>query len=465
MEGFIVTTMLFGIAAVEWFFVATGRECVFQRIKNMGDNMNIPAAFSEYITDLTLKPIPFMECKVPKFQITQEEALSDMELVCYIINTAYSGKEYWEKQDIVFSELYKAIKTEIMKSEFLHIHSFFGLLCGIFNNVHDGHLSLVSPGQHKNFYKTYRAYFADVLLEKHDDVYIVKRSKTDIIKEGDIIENVTNDKIFFPTLSPTGCRHFLLGTRSWTPVETLEVRVNHDLTAVPLHPCKSSKPNNSGIYQLASTEPHTVVKSSRFWEETGDVYEEKVREIEELGKSLRGKPYVIWDIHDNGGGHSSYPEAFIRGLNDNAKWHVDMAFLSSPAIAQAQGKTENLPTERTWTLYEAERQSDTASTYNGNLYVLIGTQVGSSGEAAVSMTANVENCVLIGSNTGGIGTFGDVLSYVLPMSGIIMCLPYKLFLGGPKEGEGYAPDYWVDAEDLLAEMLRWLENSDTYCAL
>ena len=427
--------------------------------------MKIPTTFSDYIINMEPKPVQFMECKAPKQHITQEAAMRDFELACYILDTAYSGKEYWEKQGVLFSELYQTARAEIEKSESLHMYGFFNILCGMFKDIHDGHLSLLAPGWSENFYKTYHAYFADVLLEKRDAAYIVIKSKINEVKVGDAIENISGDVIYFPTLSPTGSEHFLLGTQSWIPIEALEVIVNQSHVIIPLHPCRSSKPNNSGIFELTPTEPHVIVKSSRFYDYDGDVYEVKVREFEELGQSLRDRPCVVWDIHDNGGGNSTYPAAFIRGLNDNAKWHVDTAILSSPAIEQAKGQTENLPAERKWSFYEADRKGDTASTFKGTLYVLIGTQVGSSGEAAVSMATNVENCVLIGSNTGGRGTFGDVLSYELPMSGIIMRLPYKLFLGGPKEGEGYAPHYWVDTDDLLAETLRWLDDPDAYCAM
>jgi len=95
----------------------------------------------------------------------------------------------------------------------------------------------------------------------------------------------------------------------------------------------------------------------------------------------------------------------------------------------------------------------------------VGEKVGSSGEAAVSQAMNIENCILIGSNTGGIGTFGDVLTYELPNSKIIIRLPYKLFLGGPREGEGYTPHFWVDTEELLQEVIKWLENPETYTAI
>ena len=96
---------------------------------------------------------------------------------------------------------------------------------------------------------------------------------------------------------------------------------------------------------------------------------------------------------------------------------------------------------------------------------MTGEKVGSSGEAAISQAMNVKNCVLIGSNTGGRGTFGEILKYELPESKIVMIVPYKLFLGGPREGEGYTPHYWVDTENLLQETLKWLDNPETYTAI
>ncbi len=71
---------------------------------------------------------------------------------------------------------------------------------------------------------------------------------------------------------------------------------------------------------------------------------------------------------------------------------------------------------------------------------------------------SVPNCVVVGQNSSGASTFGDILSYQLPRSGIILHLPYKLFLEGINEGEGFEPDYWVDSSDVQGELLAWLKN-------
>ena len=427
---------------------------------------NIPLVFSEYISGLEPVPVDFMECKSVQYNLSKDDAMNDFELFRYLIDNAYSGKEYWEKQGISFLQRCERVQKQIQEQETIRLETLYNFMCYIFSDVHDGHIyvshALIG---HRYFQNTYRAYFADVLLEKRNDNFIVIKSNNNDVVIGDKIENNADSKSFFPTLSPKGKQHYLLGLRSWEPVQNMEIKVNDKFVSIQLHACKQSKSNNNGIFQFDFDEKHPIVKSSRFWESDNENYENTERDFENIGKELRNKPYVIWDIHDNIGGNSNYPEAFIRGLNDSAKWYIDCAVLSSPAVEQARGAKENLSLERKWELYEADRGSKEPATYKGVLYVLIGEKVASSGEAAVSQAMNTENCVLIGSNTGGVGTFGDVLTYELTNSKILVRLPYKLFLGGPREGEGYTPHFWVDTDNLLEETIRWLENPETYTAI
>ena len=235
---------------------------------------NIPSVFSEYIFSLEPMPVDFKECKSVQRSLSKDEAMRDFELLCYLIDNAYSGKEYWEKQSISFLERYKEVQRIIQKQEAIGIDTFCHLLCGIFSDVHDGHIyaSHALMGQ-INFHNIYRAYFADILIEKVNDEYIVIKSNDNNVAIGDKIDPVSDNGVFFPTLSPKQKQHFLLGQRSWKPVQSMEVKINENIIIVQLHACKQSKKNDSCIFQYDNNGKHPIVKSSRFWESDNEVYE------------------------------------------------------------------------------------------------------------------------------------------------------------------------------------------------
>ena len=71
-----------------------------------------------------------------------------------------------------------------------------------------------------------------------------------------------------------------------------------------------------------------------------------------------------------------------------------------------------------------------------------------------------KNLLLIGENTMGCNTFGNVASYELPHSRIVCRIPNVINLclkpDDCLEGYGFTPDYWVDSEDVEGEVLNWL---------
>lgn len=74
----------------------------------------------------------------------------------------------------------------------------------------------------------------------------------------------------------------------------------------------------------------------------------------------------------------------------------------------------------------------------------------------------MRNIVLVGENTMGCNTFGNVNAFVLPYSKIICRVPNVINLcGNPEEcveGHGFDPDYWVDSEDVEGEVIKWLSE-------
>ena len=78
--------------------------------------------------------------------------------------------------------------------------------------------------------------------------------------------------------------------------------------------------------------------------------------------------------------------------------------------------------------------------------------VGSAGEGLVMRASRMENVVVVGENTRGALTFGNVSLHQLPNSGLDVWLPINLNLFPDlefREESGLEPDYWVPAADAV----------------
>lgn len=428
-------------------------------------SQSVPKVFTNYINKQKLENVELLKIKKVKFTITQKEAYEDLHVFQYIINNSYSGREYWENQGVDFKKIYDNIGAYINSNNLVPIHEMFNLFCKQLQGIHDGHLSLSSFNNCINFGKKYKAYFADVLLEKSNDKFEVIFSKVNGLPvESIFIPQEIAGKVF-RTLSPSGKEHYLLGYRSWDKIDKITISSNKKVISLPVHPCRASdsKQDEVGIFNKTTVYGFNIVTSKKFWE-----WDDKIcDDFYNCGLSLRNESILIWNLMNNGGGNSDYPLQFIKGLNEYSYWKINCAKLNSPSISQARGVPfEDIQNKREWTLLSsANEQDNSKGIFNGALYILSNDGIASSGEAALNIARSVPNSIIVGQNSSGVGVFGDVLTYQLPYSDILMNVPYKLFLGGAKEGEGFEPDYWIDSNDVQGELIDWLKRPLDYRAL
>jgi len=89
---------------------------------------------------------------------------------------------------------------------------------------------------------------------------------------------------------------------------------------------------------------------------------------------------------------------------------------------------------------------------NTTLIVLMDANVYSSGEGFISYLHQVENVVLVGENSGGALTYGQMSHHRLPNSKMLVGLPTSLNVFVDleyREEKGFFPDLWVPAGEAL----------------
>lgn len=98
------------------------------------------------------------------------------------------------------------------------------------------------------------------------------------------------------------------------------------------------------------------------------------------------------------------------------------------------------------------------------LVVLVDDRTGCLGEQAVNMLRQVENVVLVGTNTAGNMLCGGDIQIYLPGSGVCVAFGDQLTLeadGSSIEYRGYAPDVWCDSRDGVSKALAMLTVAGT----
>lgn len=72
---------------------------------------------------------------------------------------------------------------------------------------------------------------------------------------------------------------------------------------------------------------------------------------------------------------------------------------------------------------------------------------------------NVKNACFVGSATAGCGQFGDNVTYELDNSKIRFRMGYKVFnMDGFDEGKGLLPDYWLDSENPVEDVIEYTKS-------
>lgn len=415
----------------------------------------IDKIFKDYISEP--RDSVFKDIKKYSGAISQQQALSDFEELQYIIDNRYSGKEYWEGNGISFDKCFTEIKCFVKSRNEIYISDFCRAIHGAFNvGIVDNHFSFASPLTGRlHFSKKYTAYFADIIVEKIHDRFVVIASKDNAVKPNDIVDGT---KSLYPTLSPQRKEYYLIGCRLWNECNNMKISVNGQLRDILLHRCRANeKIETKDICLQQSTVNGIPVVRSNCCDYVFPI--NKNDDISSIGRKYSKYDKAIWNNLSNEGGYSKIPRDFLFGLNDYVCCEEYCAKLISPI-------TENKPCKRQWILTDSAVCERDKGRYNGTLYFLMNSDTASSGETSILYAKSLKSVVFIGENSMGCNTFGNIASYQLSNSNIILRVPNMINLcKNPDdcvEGKGFTPDYWVDSVDVQSEVISWLNNPETY---
>ena len=469
-------------------------------------NKDIPIEFQDYVINKSTKveykkvyPQTVEEMLNYKFapcpdSISKEQAFEDIEQFEYLLETAFSGREYWEKQGCDFNKIYSKLNDFVDNKETICVLDLENYMSSLLKGkTAISHFSIRGHKYH-GFEGHKSIYFTDILLNKNKKgKFIVIDSKVDSVPVGSELDDNEINEHVFPTLSPKGKEHYLVGIWSYDKVTNKALSFNGKYVNIPFHPTrlKQAKFNKSPLFKVDTIDNIPVIRLATFMPPKDNL--PLLESFEEYGKKLRNEEKFILNICNNDGGSAIHAMNFIRNLNTVIFNESMSAYMYSPSLSQmyAQVVINDYPQifkqpgveeytkqvikhqqlldkfkmtpQKEWDFAITNTSDDGEGTYDGKMIILMNRKTESAAEYAVHYSKSVKNIVLVGENTYGAGVFTPGMKYYLPNSKICMQIPHEInIIPGFRESVGFVPDYWLDTNKPVEEIIKWLNNPETY---
>lgn len=181
----------------------------------------------------------------------------------------------------------------------------------------------------------------------------------------------------------------------------------------------------------------------------------------------RGIRNLIIDLRNNGGGNSTVGDVFLRYISPQPFQQMGKSLVRvTPTTARLIGNDLTAPG---WYFYNAEASdklirplTKEEGHYEGNVYLLISHHTFSSAGSFAWAFKHFGMGTVIGEESGGMNvSFGDILSYKLPVSNLNCTISFKRFwqYGASEENiHGTLPDYEVDQAEALDVALKLIKS-------
>jgi hypothetical protein len=464
--------------AVNQIIEATGARAAWYRSAASDDREAIKAFITRYQhrpanDDPPIEALGIDVDAKPPRRITAGEAAEDVEYLFSLLSHGWCGYGY-------FSTLgdFDAARADILAALADQAHwspdDLSALLREELDFIHDCHMNIQGTPycRHLDFW-----YDRDLDVRRAADGYTFMADGVE--HRVTTINGRPPADYLFPSLNREGEPVYRIGVLARSEPEPLRLAAE---TA-------------AGRAEFEITLAHTDYQfSDRFGEERiggvpvlrarsfADYYSDELGRFIDAGGAYRDEPYLIVDIRGNGGGNTRWPQGWISrftGRSPSLKHALTELTSRTSMMGRANLFAEMLagyPEEdAAWIGAEIDRYEQSARQFDNlaaapywtpleiplvrfipndtTLIVLVDGSVASAGEGLLSyLHAQVENVVIVGENSRGAVTFGQVSAHRLPHSQLHVTLPIKLNAMMDmtwREEQGYLPHLWVPAGEAL----------------
>lgn len=444
-----------------------------------------------------------------KDEISYAQALEDLNMLIYIMKTAYSGFEDAIKRGLEINQIIEAFNHINGEESTIKVVKFNQFIFEFLEPyLQDFHFCIESKNLAKNFVTEYRMLYSDVYVKKSDEHCIIEKSDNLKFYTGE--EIICDEKNLF--LYPSqGEKIYKIGTFATLDESEKDISVIcSGITKQVL--CNVSNDylysNNIEVYKEIETADSLYIYIPTLMDlQTDDsrraVLDENFKKLHSISERYSNKKNVILDYRTNTGGNSVHTSKFLanlyflekncsekktyKNLKKTKKFingQINRTDLISPAIIQAEDwlsknifsqeklwinefdKRRRLLNNRMLRISYINREKKTkqvSPVFKGKLIILSGKNTCSSSEDAIfeakAIFSKTNQFIQVGENSAGCTAYGNVYCYQLINSGIAVHVPSFKSDNSIEcpEGVGLIPDYWSTNKDIL-KTLEFITN-------
>ncbi len=405
----------------------------------------------------------------PPAKITEEEALEEVDFLFKMLKYGYAGYGMFGG-DETFGASRERIQSEIRGKGEISTEQHSQIISGNLSFINDGHFRF----DRESIFTRYQLHYSEEMDFLRDEKgYYIANREVPLYLEA--INGKKPEEYLKLSLNANGELVYRLGVLH--PVSELPYRATlsfaenqENQKVVFLYPVEDT-PFDRTVYDYYETKgiPVIVNRIAPLLEE-----EEVVNFIEEAG-DLKDAEVAILDIRGHIGGSDFIPRSWVENYTSSrrelktGRLFVDLCTQTSMEFRvrwdQANGRDGSwarsrfAPTPGGWS--EIQFSLPEFKKNDRFLIVLVDSNNASAGESFVRFLKQVENVIIIGSNTRGAGVVGNVGSFSLPHSKIPVQMGISVFLDVSlsfTEGVGLKPDIWINPGDALDLAVKFTDN-------
>ena len=183
-------------------------------------------------------------------------------------------------------------------------------------------------------------------------------------------------------------------------------------------------------------------------------------------RAFMNEPVIIIDLRGNVGGSDTATPPWVRnftGVNPDSNLftaHMQLDTLTTNVFNR--GFLVNLPAPR-WRIFVDSQPTSTIPIPNDTLViVLTDSVIASAGETFIGKLRQMDNVLVVGTNTAGSYLTTNMRAINLPASGVNVHFGTSLNFRpdfSQFEGIGFMPDLWVNPQNSLERVLMFIENN------
>ena len=399
--------------------------------------------------------------------LTHAEIINELDFLFNVLRYGYGAYQYFGGDD-VFLPLKQSMLAQLphMRNPIStsdYIRRF--LVPSLRSVIADNHfwIDRYSIGVRSHFYIN-----ENYILHRTEDGYI-----TEIDGQTYLFRRATLDgqAVVLPTLTGAGEFAWTFGYVDYnqppaytaSPTFYLTVQLQNMATNITstrtiqlLHVVPNTSQLSTELYSITRREEIPILSNRRL---TNPVPPSFVA----TGARLRDEPVLILDLRGHGGGNDGYAWQWIYQYTGERV--ANSVFAGNVLMSATVGQVNQWGTVMSPPQWRLRQHGVTTPTIpNENLVVVLTDNIiGSTGDAFVGMLRQLENVLIVGTNTRGMLVTGNVGSVPLPYSRANVSFGIHLNIMpdlSQFEGVGVPPDLWVPPNASLERVIRFINNLD-----